>query len=269
MTFEFSLANVGIRVKTPDGKVRQTLQDVSLAFRSNERIGLLGRNGSGKTSLARILARVDNPTTGKLSVLSTHARVLLVLQRPEDHFVRGTVGEQINSYAHRALDPQAVHELLQRVGLPVETGRWPPRRLSTGQQRLVAIACALASQAPFLVLDEPMAGLDARGRNLVKQALGCLDGTGELGYVIISHHPDDLLGLVARIWVLDNGQLIHDGPFEYVSLNALDACLSAKNSSLYYWMRQQAEQGKRVPESAYHLSDPESIAASMSAEGLI
>jgi energy-coupling factor transport system ATP-binding protein len=167
------------------------------------------------------------------------------------------------------MNPEAIHNLLLEVGLPVEVGRWPPLRLSTGQQRLVAIACALASEAPFVILDEPMAGLDAKGRQLVKQALAQLHDTRELGWIIVSHHPDDLLGLVERIWVLENGELLYDGPFQRVPLNVLNVCLSTNNRSFYYWMRKLDSHGKTFPEVAYSAVQPEEVADFISAGGIL
>jgi len=259
MISQFSLDHIGVQVIATDGSMRWTLRDISSTFRANERIGLLGRNGSGKTTLARLIGQLDHPTTGKLQVRPSHARALLVLQRPEDHFVRGMVGEQVNSYAPRPMSPDAIHDLLQRVGLPVKVGRWPPLRLSTGQQRLVAFACALASQVHFIVMDEPMAGLDAGGRQLVKQSLIQLNDAQELGWMIISHHPDDLLGLVDRILVLEEGALLYDGPFQCAPLDILEVCLSAGNSSLYYWLRTLDSQGVVLPEAVYRATRPDQI----------
>lgn len=256
----FTLERIGVQIKTPGGGSRWALRDISLSFQANERIGLLGRNGSGKTTLARLIGRVDRPTTGKLTIHPEHTRALLVLQRPEDHFVRGRVGQQINSYARNPLSPEAIHGLLDQVGLPVEAGRWPPLKLSTGQQRLVAIACALASQSPLVIMDEPMAGLDAAGRQLVRQSLLQIGATRNLGWIIVSHHPDDLLGLVDRIWILESGSLLYDGLFQRAPLDALNACLTTGSNSLYYCLRHLESHGVTLPETVYSITDLDEIA---------
>jgi ABC-type multidrug transport system ATPase subunit len=169
---QITLANLGVKVVAPDSSTHWALQNVTMVCHAGERIGLLGRNGSGKTTLVRLIGGLDRPTKGKISIRPNRTRVGLVLQRPEEHFVRGTVGEQINSYAPKSLDPDTIHNLMAEVGLPSELGKWPPLRLSTGQQRLVAIACMLATGASIVVLDEPMAGLDSSGRRLVLENLG-------------------------------------------------------------------------------------------------
>jgi ABC-type multidrug transport system ATPase subunit len=253
------LANVGVKVVASDSSTHWTLQNINVAYHAGERVGLLGRNGSGKTTLVRLMGSLDRPTKGKISIRPNRARIVLVLQRPEEHFVRGTVGEQINSYAPRSLNPDTIHDLMTKVGLPPELGKWPPLRLSTGQQRLVAIACALATGTSIVILDEPMAGLDSSARRLVKQALAQLYNVRELGWIIVSHHPDDLLGLVERVWILDNGKLLYDGPFQHVPLSALSACLSTDDTSIYRWMCEIESRGAVLPDEIYSTSEPKEI----------
>lgn len=265
----FTLDRLGIRFKTPDEKQRESLRNISLQFFSNERIGLLGRNGSGKTCLVRIIGGVDRPTTGSLKVQPAQTRAQLVLQRPEDHFARGTVAEQINSFARKFMPPGEIHTLLLKVGLSVEVSKISPLRLSTGQQRLVAIACALASQAPYILLDEPMAGLDGAGRNLVKQALVRLHQTRQVGWVIVSHHPDDLLGLVERIWLLEEGQLVYDGPFSQLPLDILERNLADDAHSLYYRIRKLEGRGVSISETLYACSEPSDIVSILRTAGVL
>ena len=259
MSTQISLKEISVQVNEFDGTARLILLDVSVSFVSNEKIGMLGCNGSGKTKIVRLLCGLDKPSGGKLIKRPESVRVMTVLQRPEEHFTRSTVGEQINSYAPISLSPAEIHELMKMVGLSVELGGKSPLRLSSGQQRLVAIACALSSGAPFIVFDEPMAGLDLTGRNLVKNALIELNLKRDLGYMIVSHHPDDLLGLVDRLWVLEKGRLIYDGPFQHASPRTLNACLSKEDLSMYYWMCKLESDGTVLPDEIYKTSKPEKI----------
>lgn len=257
----FELSNVSIQKSTPDGKSRLVLEDINLNFQSNHRIGLLGKNGSGKTTLVRLISGLDKVTKGRFLIHPQRTRVIIVLQRPEEHFLRSSVGEQINSYAPRSLSPNEIYALIERVGLSVDVARWPPIRLSTGQQRLVAIACAIATGSQFLVFDEPMAGLDAYGRHLVRQAMINIHNEHDIGWIIVSHHPDDLMGLVNRLWILDQGKIVENSPFPHPDLNKLNICLSPKDTSFYYRLAMLENKGVSIPDEIYSESVIENIAS--------
>jgi ABC-type multidrug transport system ATPase subunit len=235
----------------PDGTSRWILEDMNLSFQSNHRIGLLGKNGSGKTTLVRTISGLEEVSKGRFRIYPHEARIVVVLQRPEEHFLRGTVGEQINSYAPRSFSPEAIYRLLERVGLSADVARKPPFRLSSGQQRLVAIACAIATGSQFMVFDEPMAGLDATGRRSVHQALINIHCEQGIGWIIVSHHPDDLFGLVDRLWILDQGRLVIDCPFPHPDINKLNTCLSPQDASLYYRLAVLENQGVNIPDEIY------------------
>lgn len=260
----FELSNAGIKKYTPDGKSHWILENITLNFLSNHRIGLLGKNGSGKTTLARVISGLDKVSIGSFLVRPRATRVIIVLQRPEEHFLRASVGEQINSYAHKSLSPHAIYDLMEQVGLPTDIARWPPIKLSTGQQRLVAIACALATGCQFLVFDEPMAGLDAYGRHLVRHAMVNIHNEQDVGWIIVSHHPDDLLGLVNRLWILDQGKLLGNSPFPHPDLDKLNICLSPKDTSLYYRLAMLENQGIGIPDKLYTETVNENIASILS-----
>jgi ABC-type multidrug transport system ATPase subunit len=259
MPAQITLHAIDVQIKDIDGSIRSILSNLSLNFKNGEKIGVLGRNGSGKTTLVRLLCGLDRSSKGKINKRPKSVRIMAVLQRPEEHFVRGSVGEQINSYAPNSLPPAEIHTLMEMVGLSAEFGHWPPLRLSSGQQRLVALACALASGAPFLVLDEPFAGLDVQGRMLVKNALIQLNLKRELGCIIVSHHPDDLLGIVDRLWILDKGKLVYDGLFQHVPLQTLEMCLSKADLSMYHWMRRWDTERTVLPDGIYKTSNAKEI----------
>lgn len=243
------LNEVGVQASAANNTADWLLMNISTHCYKGERIGLMGRNGSGKTTLARLLTGLDRPTTGEI-IVSSNERVLLVLQRPEDQFISHTVGQQIMGYA-RKTNKKRVEEVLEQVGLTPEIAACSPRQLSTGQQRLVSIACSLITEAALIVLDEPMAGLDQRGKELVKKTLMGLGRILSRCLIIISHHPDDLFGLVERLWILDQGRLLYDGRFRSVSVRILDVCLSSKDVSLYYALRKAESEGIALPDSIY------------------
>jgi ABC-type multidrug transport system ATPase subunit len=194
---------------------------------------------------------------------------MVAMQRPEDHFTEMTVGDQVASYSARVLLPTARVALLARVGLPAATLKQPLRELSSGQQRLLAIACALTTDAQFLALDEPMAGLDAGARDLVRTALRGIVTEGRAGVLIVSHHPDDLLGLVDRLLILEQARLVYDGPLACAPLPALEACIAEPTQSLYYTLRRLDERGSALPPEIYTQRDLAQIGAALARGGAV
>ena len=103
----------------------------------------------------------------------------------------------------------------------------------------------------MIILDEPMAWLDASGRRLVRQGLESVLTHQDVAIAIISHHPDDLMGLVERLWILDDGCLIYDGAFEETPLSVLSTCLADHETSLYYVLRRLESNGVAIPTHFY------------------
>ncbi|MBA3531032.1 MAG: ABC transporter ATP-binding protein [Ardenticatenales bacterium] len=255
---------MSVKIHTADGTPRPILNHINATCQQGERIGLLGRNGSGKSTLARLLAGLERATGGKIQKLPSRARVMLLLQRPEEHFSRATVLAEVASYAPKRIDSPTIYALLEKVGLSSKLAARSPRFLSTGQQRQVAIACALATQSSLLVLDEPMAGLDMVGRSLVRETLSQLDPERGRILFIISHHPDDLMGVVEQFWILDQGNLLYNGPLQNTPLAALAACLSPTDPSLFYALRRLESRDIPLPSEAYGYQTPQGLAAILS-----
>ncbi len=233
-----------------DGTIRRDLDGINLELNQTEHIGVFGRNGAGKTTLARIITGLDSPTTGRVRFLGGRARVMHVLQRSEDHFSQDTLIQEIGGYLRRRGDLRLAWPYMDAVNLRRELEWVSPRNLSGGHRRLAALACALATEPDLLVIDEPMAGLDAESRAVVRASLGKLHDEAGVGLLIISHHPDDLIGLVERLWVIENGKLLYDGEFWKCPLSALRHCLDDSDVSLYRWLREHDPGGLLIPRAA-------------------
>lgn len=175
------------------------------------------------------------------------------------------VGKQIHAYG-KGVTYERVMQLLEQVGLPVSIIHKPPLGLSSGQQRLLAIACALCSGANFIVLDEPMAGLDRSGRNLVKDHLLNLQHQGKTTWLTVSHHPDDLLGLVEDLWVMDQGRMIYRGSFRKAPIAVLEQCLGDNDPSIFCHMRRAESRGMQVPPGMYARPDISWLVSALSLE---
>lgn len=202
------------------------LRDVTFAVRSGECLGILGRTGSGKTTLVKILSGSLRPTSGDVSVEGHNVkdygpelkkRVGLVFQRPERQLFEDTVFKDISFVLRRfeKLEPHVIAERVARVcaRLGLDAGALRDRnpwRLSTGEQRLVAIAGVLIKNPRILILDEPAVGLDPSGQLRLLDALRGLKATG-VTLVCVSHDMEPFLDVVDKLLVVDSGKSIAFG----------------------------------------------------------
>jgi cobalt/nickel transport system ATP-binding protein len=206
----------GLTFAYPDGRV--ALDGVDLDVAEGERVALLGPNGAGKTTLMlhlNGLLRGD----GELQVAGLGAgdrelreRVGLVFQDPDDQLFMPTVREDVAfGPLNLGLTPDEalarVHEALSRVRMEHAADR-PPHALSMGERRRAAIAGVLAMRPRLLVLDEPSASLDPRGRRELVEVLAGLDST----MLLATHDLPLAAQLCERAVVLDRGRVVADAP---------------------------------------------------------
>jgi energy-coupling factor transporter ATP-binding protein EcfA2 len=180
---------------------KPVLQDVSLAVHAAEIVGLAGRNGAGKTSLALLGAGALRPATGR--AVNHAASPVMVPQNPSLVFASATLALEA---ARRGLDWPAAADSLQRFGI-MSGPDWHPLRHSHGELRRIALALAVArDRQRLVVLDEPTAGLDAAGLAVLEQTLTSLAANGA-GVLLVSHDVDFLSRVCDRIVVLDGGRV--------------------------------------------------------------
>lgn len=204
-----------VTYKYPD--TRRGLEPLTARIDDGRWTALVGRSGSGKSTLLRLIAGLLKPQAGQVTVEGGR-RPGLVLQFPEHHFFCTTVYDEIAFGLLRTGIPrdaaaEAVHEALRAVGLdPERVAGQSPFRLSGGEQRLVAIAAALALKPPFLLLDEPAAGLDpVQRQDLLKRIDAWRRATGT-GILLSSHDMDEVAYWADHLLVLQEGRLVYDGP---------------------------------------------------------
>jgi energy-coupling factor transport system ATP-binding protein len=207
---------------------RAALRGVSLEITPGERVGLAGRTGSGKSTLVQHIAGLLAPTTGRVLLDGTPAhartaqaraarrRIGLAFQHPEDQIFEQTVFREIafgprNLGLDKAEIAARVEWAINMVGLPSAMTSRSPFTLSGGETRRVALASILAMRPEVLILDEPTAGLDPRGRReLIAHLRDWQCETGST-LLMVSHSPDELARVVERVIVLEEGQLAADG----------------------------------------------------------
>ncbi len=202
----------------------RALDDVSLTIHHGEFIGLIGHTGSGKSTLVTHLNGLMKPTSGTVSYRGENifgdkydrrnlrANVGLVFQYPEhqlfeaDVFTDVCFGPKNLGLSTEEVEKRA-HEAIRQVGLSEELEKTSPFDLSGGQKRRVAIAGVLAMQPEVLVLDEPTAGLDPKGREEILDLVSDLHTRLGITVVLVSHSMEDVAEYVDRILVADHGKI--------------------------------------------------------------
>ena len=207
---------------------KKALDNINITINERDFIGLIGHTGSGKSTLVQHLNGLIKPTEGKVIVdgidtknphdnlLKVRQRVGLVFQYPEHQLFEETVYKDV-AFGPRnlGLDEDEVHKrvktAIESVGLDFEKLKdRSPFELSGGQKRRVAIAGVLAMEPKVLVLDEPTAGLDPRGRDEVLGRIKKLYEEKNITIILVSHSMEDIAKLVNRIIVMHRGKVVMD-----------------------------------------------------------
>ncbi len=216
---------------------RRALDRVTLAIRPGERVGVVGHTGSGKSTLVQLLAGLSAPTAGRVllggalaharsaAARAARRRVGIAFQYPEDQIFELTVAREVgfgprNLGLARAEVGERIRWAMALVGLDPTFETRVPFNLSGGEMRRVALAGVLAMRPEVLILDEPAAGLDPRGRReLLGHVLNWQQETGAT-LIVVSHHLDDIARLTDRVLLLNGGRLAADGPARQVLTDA-------------------------------------------------
>lgn len=222
-----------------DGNVIATeeiLKGVDLTIKKGEFIALLGRNGSGKTTFSKQLNAILRPSEGTVTVdemgtkdvdklYEIRQRVGMVFQNPDNQMVAANVEEEV-AFGPENLGMES-DTIVARVKQALEQVRmWKrrktaPNHLSGGQKQRIAIAGILAMHPDYIVLDEPTAMLDPKGRKEVMEALQRLNQEQEMTVILITHDMEEA-ALASRIILLADGQVRFDGtPEDFFGEDAL------------------------------------------------
>ena len=206
---------------------KKALDDVSLTINKGEFIGIIGHTGSGKSTLIQHFNGLEKATSGTIyfdgqdiydkdfNMKSLRSRVGLVFQYPEHQLFETTVLEDVK-FGPKNLGLSKVEvdlrafEAIKQVGLSEKCYDDSPFELSGGQKRRVAIAGVLAMKPEILILDEPTAGLDPRGRDEILDQIAKLHKDG-LTVILVSHSMEDVAKYADRIIAMNSGKVAFDG----------------------------------------------------------
>lgn len=204
------------------------LNDVSLEIPDGQFMGIIGHTGSGKSTLIQHFNGLMKPTGGKITYngddiwddsydrKKLRSQVGLVFQYPEHQLFEAEVLEDVCfGPKNLGFSPEEAKErailALNQAGIPERLYKSSPFELSGGQKRRVAIAGVLAMEPEVLILDEPTAGLDPKGRDEILDQISQLHEERKITVILVSHSMEDIAKYVERMIVMNHGEKAFDG----------------------------------------------------------
>lgn len=208
---------------------QQALKNVNFEIQDGEFVGLIGHTGSGKSTLIQHLNGLERATSGEIfyngeniysegyDMKKLRSKVGLVFQYPEHQLFEVDVLTDVcfgpkNLGLTEEEAKERARQALTLVGLDESYYQQSPFELSGGQKRRVAIAGVLAMEPEVLILDEPTAGLDPRGRDEILDQIDRLHRERGMTIILVSHSMEDVARYADRLLVMNHGEKVFDGP---------------------------------------------------------
>lgn len=206
---------------------KQALKDIDLVIEEGDFIGLIGHTGSGKSTLTQHLNGLMKATGGTVyyrgqdiyeknyNMKDLRSKVGLVFQYPEHQLFETTVYKDV-SFGPKNLGLESLeidlrtYEAIKMVGLGDDILDASPFELSGGQKRRVAIAGVLAMKPELLILDEPTAGLDPKGRDEILDQIAKLHRENNITIILVSHSMEDVAKYANRLVVMNKGEIAYN-----------------------------------------------------------
>lgn len=260
---------------------KTAIADINFEINDGEFIGLIGHTGSGKSTLIQHLNALIKPSKGEIllngvdinaeksKLKSIRQRVGLVFQYPEHQLFEMTVYKDVcygptNLGLSEAEIDQRAKNALETVGIGEEIYEKSPFELSGGQKRRVAIAGILAMQPEVLILDEPTAGLDPKGRDEILNAIKEMHNRLGIIVILVSHSMEDVARLVDRIVVMHQGKIAAMGtPKEVFGQAKMLESIGLAAPQVSYVMMGLKEKGFDVPQDVYTIDEATEVLYSL------
>ena len=235
--YKLELKNISYLYSKNTPFEKLALSEVSVGFEAGKITGLIGHTGSGKSTLVNLLNGLNRPTEGAVlldgkdiwekpkEIAKIRTEVGLVMQYPEYQLFDETVKADIG-FAPRNLGlseeeiEKRVSEAVAFTGIPEELLEKSPFELSGGQKRRVAIAGVMAMGSSVLVLDEPAAGLDPRGRREILDGIRAYAKKNGLTVILVSHSMEDMAYYCDNVIVMNRGRVYMQGTVDEVFSDA-------------------------------------------------
>lgn len=207
------------------GKVK-ALQNVDLHIPKGAIYGFIGRNGAGKTTLIRLLCGLQNPTSGSFTLYGnsnrdkdfakTKRRIGAIVETPSIYLDMSAEDNLKQQYLILGLPSyDGLQDILALVGL-ADTGKRKAKNFSLGMRQRLGIAIALVGNPDFLILDEPVNGLDPQGIIEIRELILELNQKKQITFLISSHFLDELAKLATHYGFIDNGRMVKEMSAEEV-----------------------------------------------------
>lgn len=251
---------------------KRALDDVNMSIKRGEFIGLIGHTGSGKSTLIQHFNAIMKPTAGnilldgedinvdKSKLKFIRQKVGLVFQYPEHQLFEMTIYKDVAfgptnmGLSSEEIDKR-VRQSLSAVGLDEKFYEKSPFELSGGQKRRVAIAGVLAMNPDILILDEPTAGLDPKGRDEILDTIKSMQNNLGITVILVSHSMEDIARLVNRIIVMYKGHFVMTGtPEEVFSRVEVIEKMGLAAPQISYVFSRLKNMGVNVPNNIYTVS---------------
>ncbi len=271
MSAYIEFKNVTFGYQNEDGVVTENvIENFDLSVEKGSFVAVLGHNGCGKSTLAKLCNGIEVPVSGKVFVdsldtsdegklLDIRRRVGIVFQNPDNQIVATVVEDDVAfGPENLGVDPKEIRrrvdEALKNVGM-YEFRLFEPHKLSGGQKQRVAIAGIIAMKPQCIVLDEPTAMLDPRGRREVMKTVRRLNRDFGITVIFITHYMDEA-AKADRVVVMDDGKIILDGAPKKVFSNVKTLKMAGLDvpqaTELSLALR---EEGINIPEDALDIDE--------------
>ena len=253
---------------------KKALDDVSLEIKDGQFVALIGHTGSGKSTLIQHMNGLLKPSSGEIIVddknitnkevklSDIRKKVGIVFQYPEYQLFEETIEKDIE-FGPRNLglsDEEIalrVKKAMKMVGLDFETYKdKSPFELSGGQKRRVAIAGVVAMEPKVLILDEPTAGLDPKGRDEILGQIKKLHDEYKMTIILVSHSMEDVARVADRILVMNQGKCVLDGkPYEvFREIDTLES-IGLAAPQVTYLIRELRNKGFNIADDIFTVED--------------
>ena len=251
----------------------KALNNVNLEINKGEFVAIIGHTGSGKSTLIQHFNGLERPKSGNVfynneniyennyDLRKLRCKVGLVFQYPEHQLFEETVLKDVcfgpmNMGMSREEAEKKAKLVLEQVGINEKCYNKSPFEPSGGQKRRVAIAGVLAMNPEIIVLDEPTAGLDPKGRDKILNRIKELHDNTGIGVVLVSHSMEDVANYAQRLIVINNGKIKYDGMPKDVFKHYKELeKMGLKAPQITYIMHKLKEKGLDVDENVITIEE--------------